>query len=365
MPERPRPGRARDARRRRDALRRRGPRRQRARARRLAGAHWSTTGSLGSSICASTVSSPPTRPSNFPSCSFTCRSSPSPAPRTGTRSQSLRVTLRTTSRSDWSTSSVWSGFGRDRRSLTAVAHAGQGGVVVHCQAGKDRTGLVSALLRSQASPARTWAPTMPSPRRTFALVGAMGRRRGRGRAAASTAARRCSAEAMVGVLTELEDATARCGTTHAQAARASPTWTRSSRPCAGDPPDVIAVFGPTASGKTAVAEALADRLDTEVVSADAMQVYRGLPVLTNQSERPARLVGMWPLAHEASVGEVENVWLMRRSTSSSRHTVSPSWPEGRGSTCVLRSRTSSCRPEGARAMGGTATRPAGSAAGGP
>jgi tRNA dimethylallyltransferase len=32
-----------------------------------------------------------------------------------------------------------------------------------------------------------------------------------------------------------------------------------------------------------------------------MQVYRGLPMLTNQS--PARLVAIWPLEHEASVGE--------------------------------------------------------------
>src|SRR5581483_7209020 len=39
----------------------------------------------------------------------------------------------------------------------------------------------------------------------------------------------------------------------------------------------------------------------ELVSADAMQAYRGLPILTNQS--PARLVGLWPLDHEASVGE--------------------------------------------------------------
>jgi tRNA dimethylallyltransferase len=69
----------------------------------------------------------------------------------------------------------------------------------------------------------------------------------------------------------------------------------------GAPAQVVAVFGPTASGKTDVAEALADRLDGEVVSADAMQVYRGLPVLTNQPARPTRLVGIWPLAHEASV----------------------------------------------------------------
>jgi tRNA dimethylallyltransferase len=64
---------------------------------------------------------------------------------------------------------------------------------------------------------------------------------------------------------------------------------------------VIGIFGPTASGKSRVAASLAERLPAEVVSADAMQVYRGLPILTNQA--PARLVALWPLDHEASVGE--------------------------------------------------------------
>src|SRR5213076_2680127 len=36
-----------------------------------------------------------------------------------------------------------------------------------------------------------------------------------------------------------------------------------------------------------------------------MQVYRGLPILTNQS--PARLVGIWPLEHEASAGEYQRL----------------------------------------------------------
>ena len=70
---------------------------------------------------------------------------------------------------------------------------------------------------------------------------------------------------------------------------------------------VLAIFGPTASGKSAVAEALADRVDAELVSADAMQAYRGLPILTNQSERPTRLVGIWPLDHEGSVGEYQRL----------------------------------------------------------
>jgi tRNA dimethylallyltransferase len=68
-------------------------------------------------------------------------------------------------------------------------------------------------------------------------------------------------------------------------------------------PSVVAIFGPTASGKTAVAEAVADRIGGEVVSADSMQAYSGLPILTAQPERPTRLVGIWPLSHEGSVAE--------------------------------------------------------------
>ena len=69
------------------------------------------------------------------------------------------------------------------------------------------------------------------------------------------------------------------------------------------PSRVIAIFGPTASGKTAVAEAVASRVGGEVVSADSMQAYRGLPILTAQPPRPTRLVGVWPLAHDGSVAE--------------------------------------------------------------
>ena len=66
--------------------------------------------------------------------------------------------------------------------------------------------------------------------------------------------------------------------------------------------EVLAIFGPTASWKSAVAEAVADRLGTDVVSADAMQVYRGLPILTNQPTRPTRLVAIRSLEEEMSVG---------------------------------------------------------------
>ncbi len=68
---------------------------------------------------------------------------------------------------------------------------------------------------------------------------------------------------------------------------------------------VLAIFGPTASGKSAVAESLVDRIPAELVSADSMQVYRGLPILTNQPERRTRLVGIWELDHDASVSAYE------------------------------------------------------------
>ena len=38
----------------------------------------------------------------------------------------------------------------------------------------------------------------------------------------------------------------------------------------------VAIVGPTAVGKSDVADELARRLGSEVISADAMQVYRGM-----------------------------------------------------------------------------------------
>ena len=72
---------------------------------------------------------------------------------------------------------------------------------------------------------------------------------------------------------------------------------------------VIAVFGPTASGKSAAALQLAERVGGEIVCCDSMQMYAGLPILTNQppAEDLARvyhhLVGVWRPDHEGSVAE--------------------------------------------------------------
>ena len=54
--------------------------------------------------------------------------------------------------------------------------------------------------------------------------------------------------------------------------------------------DVIAVVGPTASGKSALADELAVRLGTEVVSADAMQVYRRMDIGTAKTPPDERRV---------------------------------------------------------------------------
>jgi tRNA dimethylallyltransferase len=79
------------------------------------------------------------------------------------------------------------------------------------------------------------------------------------------------------------------------------------------PPDVLALFGPTAVGKTDVALALSDALLSRgeravAVAADALQVYRGLEILTGvatEAERARlehRLVSFLPITESFSVG---------------------------------------------------------------
>jgi tRNA dimethylallyltransferase len=48
------------------------------------------------------------------------------------------------------------------------------------------------------------------------------------------------------------------------------------------PAPLLTILGPTASGKTAFAVALADLLDGEIISADSRQVYRGMDIGTGK-----------------------------------------------------------------------------------
>jgi len=70
---------------------------------------------------------------------------------------------------------------------------------------------------------------------------------------------------------------------------------------------VLALFGPTASGKTAVAGILREQLGADVISADSAALYEGLPVITAAPDYPARLVGLIPLEDDVSVGEYQRL----------------------------------------------------------
>ncbi|MFL6030649.1 MAG: tRNA (adenosine(37)-N6)-dimethylallyltransferase [Gaiellaceae bacterium] len=70
---------------------------------------------------------------------------------------------------------------------------------------------------------------------------------------------------------------------------------------------VLALYGPTASGKTAVAHAIARQIPAEIVSADAAALFRGLEVLTAAPEYSARLVGIFDVEHDVSVGEFQRL----------------------------------------------------------
>jgi tRNA dimethylallyltransferase len=79
------------------------------------------------------------------------------------------------------------------------------------------------------------------------------------------------------------------------------------------PPPVVAVVGPTATGKTALAVALAQRLGGEVVNADSMQLYRGMDIGTAKpdvAERggvPHHLLDVWHVREPASVAEYRDL----------------------------------------------------------
>lgn len=72
-------------------------------------------------------------------------------------------------------------------------------------------------------------------------------------------------------------------------------------------PRALIVAGPTASGKSALALALAERFDGTIINTDSMQVYRELRVLTarptpdEEACVPHRLYGVRPAAEAGSV----------------------------------------------------------------
>jgi tRNA dimethylallyltransferase len=70
---------------------------------------------------------------------------------------------------------------------------------------------------------------------------------------------------------------------------------------------VFFIVGPTATGKSELAAAVAQRIGTEIVSADAFQIYRGLDLLTAKPDQatldkaPHHLIGAVPVSEEMNV----------------------------------------------------------------
>jgi tRNA dimethylallyltransferase len=77
----------------------------------------------------------------------------------------------------------------------------------------------------------------------------------------------------------------------------------------GRPPPVLIVAGPTASGKSALALALAEEFRGTVINADALQCYRDLRILTArpdaaaEARAPHRLYGHLDAASRGSAGD--------------------------------------------------------------
>ncbi len=67
-----------------------------------------------------------------------------------------------------------------------------------------------------------------------------------------------------------------------------------------DAPPVVALFGATALGKSRVAVELSGLLGADIVVADSMQVYAGLPIVTNQPDAESRRGARYHLVGWAS-----------------------------------------------------------------
>lgn len=71
----------------------------------------------------------------------------------------------------------------------------------------------------------------------------------------------------------------------------------------GTKPKVLILTGPTGVGKTKASLALAERLNGEVISADSVQVYRGLDVGSDKASLECGTVGACGRALGATAAE--------------------------------------------------------------
>ena len=79
--------------------------------------------------------------------------------------------------------------------------------------------------------------------------------------------------------------------------------------------DIIIVTGATASGKTAVAARLASKINSEVISADSRQVYRGMDIGTGKDYDDYRVGGSvvpYYLLDILDAGQEYNLFLFKQ-----------------------------------------------------
>ena len=88
--------------------------------------------------------------------------------------------------------------------------------------------------------------------------------------------------------------------------------------------ELIAIVGPTASGKTHKAVALAKRIGGEIISADSRQLYRGMDIGTGKDLEeygtvPYHLIDICPAGYKYNLYE----YLTRRLQKYANGAISP------------------------------------------
>jgi tRNA dimethylallyltransferase len=72
-------------------------------------------------------------------------------------------------------------------------------------------------------------------------------------------------------------------------------------------PAVVFIIGPTASGKTQAALRLARLMPCDLISADSMQIYKGMDIITDKPSKIQRRAGRWHLLDVVSPAREFNV----------------------------------------------------------
>jgi len=98
-----------------------------------------------------------------------------------------------------------------------------------------------------------------------------------------------------------------------------------------DPPAVLLVAGPTASGKSALALRIAAEVGGDIVNADSMQVYADLQILT---ARPAAAEAARAPHHLYGVADAADPWSVGRWLSAAREVLAAIAARGRTAIMV-------------------------------